>query len=184
MLKIKPGFSLIEIMIAIAIIGMVMAIGYPNYRARVVQAERDTFFANLKGLIEFARQRAMVGNLVTKVTFDIANRTAWIEQQTGQKDAKGESAFARIKSASVRAVITWDARFVFRSFIIEGVDEFAASGGGTRSTEEVWFFIVPEGTVQEVSFTIADTKDIIRNKAHQFLCTINPFSGILKVEDV
>lgn len=182
-MKNKLGFSLLEIMIAIAIIGLVMAVGVPNYRARLVRLERDTFFANLKGIIEFARQRAMVSNKISKVTFDIANHTAWIELQTQQKDIKGEPLFERIKSGPARASITWNERFVFRSFVIEGVDELARYGAG-KTTEEVWFFIVPDGIVQEVMFTVADTRDMIRKKAHQFVCTINPFSGALKVEDV
>lgn len=181
-MKNNKGFSLLELMIAIVIIGMVMAIGVPNYRGWLERRERDVFFSDVKNLIESARYRAITSGITTKITFDLTNNSAWIEGQTHQKDVHGAFVFEKIKKSFGAVSMVWNNRFLFRSFSIEGVDEISRYGAG-KATQEVWFFIVPEGIVQRVAFIVADTKDIVKGKARQFLCSINVFSGMLKVED-
>jgi prepilin-type N-terminal cleavage/methylation domain-containing protein len=180
-MKSNSGFGLLELMVAIAIIGMVMATIVPNYQRRIPRVQRENFINSLDNLSQFARQHALTTRKVHKVVFDIANRRAWVEQLiTGKKDVTGEPLFAPIKSASVRAVCTWETHFVFRNFLIEGVDELSRGG---KVTEEVWFFIVPDGLAQEVIINIADTKDTINNRARQIGLVLNPFTAQYKVYD-
>lgn len=181
-MKSNSGFGLLEIMVAIGLIGMVMAAIVPNYQRRIPRAQRENFINSLDNLAQFARQHALRTQKIHKVFFDITNRRAWIEQQAAVKDSKGEPVFVPVKSASIRAVCNWEPHFVFQNFIIEGVDELSAYGGG-RSTQEVWFFIVPDGLAQEVIINIADTKDTVKGKSRQIGLVLNPFTAQYKVYD-
>lgn len=181
MMKNNPGFSLLEIMIAVAIIGMVAATVVSNFARRMPRAQRENFINSLNNLAQFARQRTLITRKLHKVAFDLAQRRAWIEQQMG-KDSKGEPVFAPIKSASIRASYSWEPHFVFQNFFIEGVDELSAYSSG-KKTEEVWFFIVPDGLAQEVTINVADTKDTINKRSRHIGLVLNPFTAEYKVYD-
>jgi len=180
-MKNNPGFGLLEIMIAVAIIGMVTATIVPNFARRIPRVQRENFINALNNLSQFARQHALISNKIHKVVFDITQRRAWIEQQNG-KDSTGEATFAPIKSGSLRATYSWEPQFVFQNFVIEGVDEMSRHGGG-KKTEEVWFFIVPDGLAQEVTVNVADTKDTVNKRSRQIGLVLNPFTAAFKVYD-
>lgn len=180
-MKNNHGFGLLEIMIAVAIIGMVTAIAVPNFTRRIPRVQRENFINSLNNLIQFAHQHALMTRKLHKVTFNITQRKAWIEQEAN-KDSKGEVIFAPIKSSSLRSHYSWGEQFVFRNFFIEGVDELAQYGNG-KKTEELWFFIVPDGLVQEVVINIADIKDTLHKKARHIGLILNPFTAQFKVYD-
>lgn len=179
-MKNNSGFGLLEIMIAIAIIGLAMAVVVPNYQGRQPKYEREQFIAQLNGLVGFARQNAIMTNNVHKVVFKFDERRAWLEAATGaQKDS--ESEFAPIKSSSQRARISWPEQFSFKNFFIERFDELARFSG--RATEEIWFFVIPEGLAQEVVINFNDTKDKINRKPRPVGLVLNPFNAQFKVYD-
>ena len=49
----QGGFTLIEVMIVVAIIGLLAAIGYPSYQAHVAKAKRADAQASLMELAQF-----------------------------------------------------------------------------------------------------------------------------------
>lgn len=181
MMKNNQGFGLLEIMIAVAIIGMVTAIAVPNFTRRMPRMQRENFISSLSNLTQFAHQHALMTRKLHKVIFDITKRKAWIEQEAN-KDSKGETLFVPIKSNSLRAHYSWSEQFVFRNFFIEGVDELSRYGNG-KKTEDVWFFIVPDGLAQEVVINIADIKDTFNKKARHIGLVLNPFTAQFKVYD-
>lgn len=180
-MKIKHGFGLLEVMIAIAIIGIAMAVVVPNYQGRQPRFQREQFIASLNGLAQFARQSAIIKNKIHKVVFDFSNRAAWIEHVTGEQKPNKELIFERTKSSSARASITWKEQFTFKNFFIEGFDELARFSG--RPTEEIWFFVVPEGLTQEVVINFIDTKDRIERKPRPIGLVLNPFTAQFRVYD-
>lgn len=180
-MKNNQGFGLLEIMIAVAIIGMVTAIAVPNFTRRMPRMQRENFINSLSNLAQFAHQHALMTRKLHKVIFDITKRKAWIEQEVN-KNSKGEALFVPIKSNSLRAHYSWSEQFVFRNFFIEGVDELSRYGNG-KKTEELWFFIVPDGLAQEVVINIADIKDTFNKKARHIGLVLNPFTAQFKVYD-
>lgn len=180
-MKSNHGFGLLEIMIAVAIIGMVTATVVPNFARRMPRIQRENFINSLNNLVQFARQHALTTRKLHKVSFDITQRRAWIEQEVS-KDSKGEAVFAPIKSASLRAHYSWETHFVFQNFLIEGVDELSRYGSG-KKTEELWFFIVSDGLAQEVTVNVADTKDTLNKRSRQIGLVLNPFTAQFKVYD-
>jgi len=177
----KPGFGLLEVIIAIAILGLAMAAVVPAYQRRQPKYEREQFLARLNGLAQFARKSAIMTTKIHKVSFDFAKREAWVEAATGQKSKEGEAEFAPIKSTSVRARINWSEQFSFKNFFIEGFDEMSRFSG--RATHEVWFFVMPEGLAQEVVANVLDTKDRIEKKPRQIGLVLNPFNAQFKIYD-
>jgi prepilin-type N-terminal cleavage/methylation domain-containing protein len=177
----KPGFGLLEVIIAIAILGLAMAVVIPNFRGRQPKYEREQFIARLNGLAQFARKSAIMTTKIHKVAFDFSKREAWIEAATGQKSKEGEAEFAPIKSSSTRARISWPEQFSFKNFYIEGFDEMSRFSG--RATQEVWFFVMPEGLAQEVIANVVDTKDRIDKKPRQIGLVLNPFNAQFKIYD-
>ena len=50
-------------------------------------------------------------------------------------------------------------------------------------TASVWFYIIPEGMVQNVVINMTDTKDVRDNQARPVGLILNPFSAQLKIYD-
>ena len=48
-MKIKHGFGLLEVMIAIAIVGIAMAVVVPNYQGRQPRFQRERFSRRVRG---------------------------------------------------------------------------------------------------------------------------------------
>jgi prepilin-type N-terminal cleavage/methylation domain-containing protein len=70
MKKDKKGFTLMEIMIVVAIIGILAAIGIPNYLQAGKKAQRNACIANLK-LLDGAVQQAKFHYPDVEITMEI-----------------------------------------------------------------------------------------------------------------
>jgi hypothetical protein len=53
-----------------------------------------------------------------------------------------------------------------------------------RSSDKVWFFVIPEGLTQAVTINLFDTKDLLQNKKPRPVgLVLNPFSAQFSVYD-
>lgn len=175
----KKGFTLIEILIAIAIIGILMAVAIPNLRRFSPHRVRKEFIAKLNTITQFAWNSALTTRKVQQVHFDFDKRIISIKASTGViKD--GEAEFAPVKASYVKSTLAIPKTIEIKNFIIEGTDQFGLSA----HRSEAWFYIVPDGMAQAATINFIDTKDALPSgKARPVGLVLNPFNARFKVYD-
>ena len=171
------GFTVLEIMIAIAIIGMISAVVLPNLQGRNPAVERKNFVARLNELLSYAWYNGVTTGKVQRIAFDFTTHKIRIEQQ---KENPGRSLqkpmYEPIKRAYIDTVIDWPKHLRVKNFYIEGYDEAERYGAGSKM-QTTWFFIAPDGLAQEVLINIMDTQDrIAAKKAKRIHIELNPFN--------
>lgn len=178
----KSGFTLLEILVAIALVAILATIVVPNLFQRKPYYERQQFIRSLNMLSSFAWQQAIITHKTHKITFDMPKRMASVQIETDKKNDKGDSVFAPMKGAYLKTSFTWPKHLEIKNFYIEGFDEMGRMVGG--KTNEIWYYVVPNGTAQAVIINIIDTQDKINNKPRQIGLVLNPYSAVFKEYDV
>ncbi|CAN5167657.1 hypothetical protein BH09DEP1_BH09DEP1_1990 [soil metagenome] len=178
----NKGFSLLELLVVLAIMGILMAVVVPNFRNLLPGRERKLFIEKLNGLVRSAWQRALIERKLQKVAFDFNTRSIWLESATGAiKD--GDPEFVRAKGGYAAAAVKIPKVLEIKNFFIEGFDEMSRYGGGRKTTES-WFYIIPDGMAQAVTINFLDTSNTnAAGKPRQFGLVLNPFNAQFKVYD-
>lgn len=177
-----PAFTLIELLLALLVVGIIGSMMIPNLGARKPRQEREQFLSELNTLVGLAWRQAMVTGKPTKVVFDFKKnkKTVSVEQVTGQKDRDGNPVSAPIKVGN--AIMRFPDRYLIKNFLIERFDEMKRYGGGPRDFS-TWFFIMPGGLTQEVIINLEDTKDKKAGKPYPVGLVLNPFTAQFKIYD-
>lgn len=96
MFRKQPGFSLFELMVVIAIIGIMATIAIPNFVAWRNNSNLRGAAFNLKSDIETAKSRAVRGGGVVSVSFDSSKYEVFIDSdRDAVKDGGEVSLFTR-----------------------------------------------------------------------------------------
>lgn len=176
------GFTLLEILIVVAVLGILAAAIVPNFRNLLPGRERKLFIGKLNGLMHTAWQRALVERKLQKISFDFDKRSIWLESATGAIK-EGNPEFARAKGSYVSTLLKIPKVIDVKNFIIEGFDEMGRYGSGRKTTES-WFYIIPDGMAQAVTINFLDTSNLnAAGKPRQFGLVLNPFNAQFKVYD-
>jgi len=180
----KSGFTLIEILIVFAIIGILMSVIVPNFNRLLPRREREAFISKLSALTRFAWQHALIKRKVHKISFDLKKNLFWVEMATGNVK-EGQPEFVRVKGAYINTSVAVPKNIEIKNFIIEGDDEMAKRGGGGKLSEfESWFYIMPDGLSQTVTINFLDSKQKnAAGKPRQFGLVLNPFNAQFKTYD-
>lgn len=154
----RSGFSLIELLVAIALIAAVAALVVPNISFRIPKQEREQFVASLNNLLTLAWHHAVASGKVCKVAFNFSQEVRMIslEEQTQKKDESGNQLFAPLEKKYQQTTLKIPDFFVVKNFFIEGTDEVTRYSRGQQV--EAWFFISPEGIAQAVIINGVDTQ--------------------------
>lgn len=178
----NSGFTLLELLVVLAIAGILMAVVVPNFQNMLPGRERKLFIAKLNGLMRSAWQRALVERKTQKIAFDFGKRLIWLESATG-KIKDGQAEFTPAKGSYVSTSLKIPKVIDVKNFVIEGFDEMSRYGSG-RKTNESWFFIIPDGLAQAVTINFLDTSNLnAAGKPRQFGLVLNPFNAQFKVYD-
>lgn len=177
--KNSLGFTLVEILIAIAIVAIIMAVALPNMKRFAPGYPRKEFINNLNAVTQFAWNNALTTRKVQQVHFDFDKRIVSIKAATGAvKD--GENEFLPLKASYVKARLMIPKTIEVKNFVIEGTDQFGLSA----KRSEAWFYIVPDGMAQTVTINFNDNKDTLPSgKPRPVGLVLNPFNARFKLYD-
>ena len=174
----RSGFTLIEIMVAILIVGLMAAIITPNLGRKKPEYERKQLLGNLNALVRLAAQQASATGKLHRVFFDFDRNKFTVEVKAEGKNDKGEQAFKPIKAPYLHSSLTWPKYYRVENFSIEGTDE-----GSADTKKTAWFFIMPDGLAQDVIINVTDRNPAYRNKPKQIGLVMNPFSAQFRIYD-
>jgi len=172
----KSGFTLLEIVVAIAIIGLLATVVIPNLTTSKPKEEREKFISRLNSLVGFAWQNAIVARKTQKVEFNFDKKLVTVFQ-AGPTDKYGKVIWEPVKRAYIKTVIKIPDQLELKNFYIEGEDKVAKLG----ALQSVWFAISAGGISQEVVINFLDNKDKIGRKKRPVGLVINPFSAQFEV---
>lgn len=100
--KSQCGYTLVELLIVVAIIGLISLVGIPNFIVMFRGAKMRTALQNFSGDIRSARQTAITKNVRTRLSFTpgtTVNRDYFLERQvTNQTD--GSTSWVRDNTGS------------------------------------------------------------------------------------
>ena len=83
-MKRKAGFTLVEIMIVVAIIGLLAAIAIPNFVRARTTAQRNACINNLRQYDGAVQQYALENKLATTATYVMDNLRDYVKLTSGQ----------------------------------------------------------------------------------------------------
>ena len=74
----KSGFSLLEMLVVILIIGVLGAVILPNLKRSTPRYEREEFIARFNALTQLAWQQALVTNRMYQISVDIGKKVIFL----------------------------------------------------------------------------------------------------------
>jgi prepilin-type N-terminal cleavage/methylation domain-containing protein len=174
----NSGFTLIELMIGIVIIGIMMAAIVPLMREKEPGYERKQFTARLNTLMQRAWQNAIITHAVHRVLFDFEARKAFTEKDIAKSPTAKKLEFEKVKGPDIE--MSWPNTFIIQQFIVEGFDEMRRLAGGVKTA---WFYLIPDGMTQQVAINGIDKDEIIEGRPSRFGLVLNPYTAQFKAYD-
>lgn len=177
----KSGFSLLELLIVLALIGVLGSAIMPNLKRTTPRYEREEFIARFNALTQLGWQQALLTHKAQQISVDISKKTISLLSETSESDRSGNPVFKPTIGLVQSSSLPIPDQFEIKQFFIEGFDMMVKFSRG--STQEMWFYIVPEGMTQDVIVNFVDTKDTQNNAPRQVGLVLNPFSAQFKIYD-
>ena len=154
--SIKSGFSLLEMVMVFALIGITMTIIIPSFRKKN-DLQIQGFAQNFTLLLHAAYLNALEKNKFQKIYIDVKNNKIQLQEESGKDKLTGDLLFVPIKAAHFIHEIEIPRDLEIRNFYIttkQGTKDQAA-----QAVNDIWFFITPEGIAQEVVMNIVDMSE-------------------------
>ena len=153
----RRGFTLIEIMVVVAIMGLIMAMGVPTILAAVKKDGMRKAISDLQDVFSQARGQAIMQNKIVSVVFHPQDRS--FETASG---GAGSSA-SKVSSGTLPSGVDWP---------MLDINQMDFTG------EDIgWVRFFPDGTCEDVTIVLHD-KDQFRK------LTLEYSTGIPMITDV
>jgi prepilin-type N-terminal cleavage/methylation domain-containing protein len=171
------GFSLIELIIALAILGLLAAISIPTLRSFFTKDDRQVFVAELNIIVSNALDNAIISEKTNRVVFNFVDKKVFVEQESDKRVISSEISWERLSDRYIQSEFDWSKiNFEFRNFFIDSKDELL----GTKK-EKTWFYISPEGAAQPVILNLIELGENLSQADSQFSLVLNPFNVQFKM---
>lgn len=167
----KPGFSLLEVMIAVVLMGIITAIALPSFYNRSKKYERARFITSFNTLVGEAQQIALEKNLLVRVFLDFTTRKITVEKVIDPYVSKKEYEPVTLLYADNNFVLPESQKI--EQFFVQGKDSMSEY----EQTNTVWFFIVPSGTAQSVIINSFDMSNDAFTQAKPYSLVLNPLTA-------
>lgn len=160
-MKLKAGFSLIEILVALAIVSLLAVVSIPRFRSAGPSAIKKISL-DLNKLMLDAKKMALETNQIIKINLNARSNPKKI---------------AIIDSAGkTQKIVEWPN-------VIEIADFFFDKKRG-QGTDEMWYYINSDGIAQEVIFNVVDTRERENDpQSGNYGLVLNPFTSQFKLYD-
>ncbi len=159
----KQGFTLIEIVIVILIIGIIAAVGVPRFM-RSPTSQTEQFVGRLNGLIQEAVESAQRSGASKRIFVDLIGKNVAIQSVGGKQEGKAISIPDAVEVSDV---------------FINDKSAFALGSGEKRN---FYFLINPEGISQEVRLVLIDHGIRARSpRGGVFEFYLNPFTVVFRL---
>ncbi|MEX0940272.1 MAG: type II secretion system protein [Candidatus Babeliales bacterium] len=178
--SVKKGFTFLELVVVIMLIGLLATIVVPNLQNVIPGYKRKEFLSRLTGLVRLSWQQALITQRAHRVLFDLEKRIVQVEIESEKKDKKAKPLFEPIKISYLNSTYQWTENIEIKQFFVEGKELIARPG---IKTEQVWFYIAPDGLAQEVIINFVDTAQLDAGRPTTISLVLNPFSAQFREYD-
>ncbi len=172
----KSGFTLIELVIVLVIMGLVMAIIVPTFYGRRERSHIGAFVTQLNSLVQGAWRNALTTHQLQRITFNFVDDKIVLMQAAGKNATGDKDEFKPVRGLLTPTEVAVPEHYSFANFYIEGRDEMAL---GKR--KDAYFFIMPDGTAQQVVINIKVQGEDV--EARRVGLVLNPFTAQFEWHD-
>ncbi len=172
----KAGFSLLELLVVLLIIGLLGTIVIPNLQIRAPGYERQEFLASIQGLIGTAWQQVLKTGTLHRLFFDFKKSEIRLEQIVKTEQFGGEKEEGKlVELPYIKTQLAIPPAVAIKQLFIDGTDVLNQPG---VKVETAWFYMVPEGLSQAVVINLVDTRDTDeKGQPTRFGLTVNPLTA-------
>lgn len=150
MLKQSAGLSLIEILITVAILAIISAIGIPSYTTYVTNSRVHSVSADIRNGLQQARMEAIKRNATTSFCITSSSGSGW-KTVAGNDCSTGTQIASKTSSGGEVSDVEWSPGTLSVSFGADGRIRTAsgsATGTGLTTIDVYWKKICAEDCVR------------------------------------
>lgn len=181
--KHNKGFTLIELMLAVALLSVIATVGITNMRNLYVKSELQQAASDFAGTLRYAQQRAVMERMPIRVVVDVEKNTFRIPvpEEEERRHYQSRSHRQRSDRRSGRANRVDEVEEISsrlpEGFIFEFVYHHANDDEIKRGEGEFHFY--PDGSADAAYFTLLRLADSREEERRVFL-KVSPATGMVK----
>ncbi len=176
----KAGFTLLELVVVIFVLGLLLRITVPMFVNRIPGYKRNEFITQVSSLIKLAWQNALITQRMHRVWFDLEKKIMRVEIVKPKKKGNDKEEFEPISVSYLKSEYHWPETFFIKQLYVDGTNILNQPG---VKTETAWVYVLPEGLMQPTIINVVDTaeSDEHNNEGKQIGLVVNPFTAQLSV---
>lgn len=172
----SPGFSLIEIMVVVALLGLLLAMVMPRLSRRAPSSEWKTVLSEFNNLAQFARQESIAEQAVFRLNFSRGKNPA-PDTVTVERLSKigpdGKQEFTQASSPYLPTKYELAETIRFRA-VFHGKQDQLQEGG------QAFCYLIPDGLVQDTYVQLMRIENL---KEEAVTLKMLPFDGYFELAE-